>query len=609
MAAASDIPIHYPIPTPCDLCEENEDVNSYCKECHQYVCDRCKRLHARNPYLRNHTLVSYTEGYKIHRDHNALCPDHNEMFSVFCRTCNRHICTKCLTSENHKSHKFSDINDYADEVTSRIKQKMAEIAARNGHLIIQMATVKNKNSKVTMQCDEDINKIRENVAAVIEEARKTETEMTEAIRKRKEEICQNDKKMADDINSSVRNNKIQLTEIDENLQRQSSISVVSFENQAISLLQGIKIPSTPTPESISDIRFVPGKLNIHTVRDIIGHVGTAGLSNKHAKPNANAKISADTPVKFRSNLAVIMVKPTEILDHGYWNTASLLPIPRVCKVWSVDVLSTDVICAGVENTGFQNTFGPSYKIVKLDDNANNQALTVLTDRLWYCPHHLCATANGFILFSSHCNIIQQVSLATTPMVPRQCIRFAQIDGEAGSMALYEDNSVFVAVKNRQAQPTIHRFSIDGLLIQKLDFVSAIRDCNKACIPEIKPYIDGQFLVKFNNVVNTLNNKSELGGLCCLDELWRVHCITSDTFGNVICANRNGNVFVINKTGQLIQQYQLHSREIVSITVDSMNRLWIGSGDGNVILASYILTPRTSGVVCVDPLCSPSQSNP
>ena len=266
---------------------------------------------------------------------------------------------------------------------------MAEIAARNGHLIIKMATVKNKNSEVTMQCDEDINKIRENVAAVIEEARKTETEMTEALRKRKEEICQNDKKMADDINSSVRNNKIQLTEIDENLQRQSNISVVSFENQAISLLQGIKIPSTPTPESISDVRFVPGKLNIHTVRDIIGHVGTVDSSKKHEKPNVNTKISADKPVNFRSNLAVIMVKPTEILDHGYWNTAFSPPIPRrVCKVWSVDVLSTDVICAGVENTDIQNTFGPSYKVVQLDDNANNQTLTVLAGRLWYCPHHL-----------------------------------------------------------------------------------------------------------------------------------------------------------------------------------------------------------------------------
>ena len=134
MASASDIPVHFPVPTPCSLCEEEVDVNSFCKECHQYLCDRCKRLHGKSPFLKNHHLVPYTEGFIISKNYSVFCDDHNEVFSFFCRTCNKYICNKCLASRSHRNHDYTDTNTYSEEVTDRIQKRIDDEIAKTDEM-------------------------------------------------------------------------------------------------------------------------------------------------------------------------------------------------------------------------------------------------------------------------------------------------------------------------------------------------------------------------------------------------------------------------------------------------------------------------------------------
>ena len=64
--------------------------------------------------------------------------------------------------------------------------------------------------------------------------------------------------MIEDIQSSVAQNEQSLAEVATNLKRQSFVSMVGFENEAIASLQQVKILRAPTSVDISATRFVSG---------------------------------------------------------------------------------------------------------------------------------------------------------------------------------------------------------------------------------------------------------------------------------------------------------------------------------------------------------------
>ena len=282
MAAASDVAVHFVISTPCSLCDGEEDVNSFCKECHQYLCDRCKRLHSKSPYLQNHHLIPYTEGYKIKGGHDVVCNDHNERFTVFCKTCCRHICAKCLTSQEHKGHEYIDIHTYAQNVTDRIQRKITEKISKNDSLSDETKKVGERNKGAMQQCENDIQAVKMNVKALMNEASKIEKEMTDALNKRKEEIGEEDRKIKDKIASMTSSNQHRITDISNDLQRQSDISIVNYEKEAIAALQQIQFSNLPGPEDVSCERFASGTLDVKSMRDMIGYLVTPVPSDNHS---------------------------------------------------------------------------------------------------------------------------------------------------------------------------------------------------------------------------------------------------------------------------------------------------------------------------------------
>ena len=69
---------------PCDLSEDDEDVNWFCKDCFQNLCERCKKMHLKIPNCRNHDVVSILEGIAITKEAvSNLCQDHNVTFFFF----------------------------------------------------------------------------------------------------------------------------------------------------------------------------------------------------------------------------------------------------------------------------------------------------------------------------------------------------------------------------------------------------------------------------------------------------------------------------------------------------------------------------------------------
>ena len=257
---------------------------------------------------------------------------------------------------------------------------------------------------------------------------------------------------------------------------------------------------------------------------------------------------------------------------------------KICIVWSIHAVD-DTVCAGV----YTDTLWPGQvKYVLLLLNSRAGVCEMLSDQLTVCPHNLCSTHEGDILVTSYTNKILNFS----PRNKGDCREFTMLDSDekAGGMVLTKDNHVMVAVRNDRKYPTIYKLSMDGTLIQRIDLTSAIQDHEPAWISNIKPYVDGKFILRYKDKIFTMDDKCTVKEIARLNDSWEIRSFCSDKHGHIICANEKGDIFLIDRQGHLKKQYQIAIKEkdkLRSIVVDSHCRLWLGVDGGVIRIASYI----------------------
>ncbi|XP_077414066.1 finTRIM family, member 67 [Vanacampus margaritifer] len=83
----------------CDVCPErkNKAVNS-CLVCLASYCELHVRPHHHSAVFKKHKLVSASKTLQ-----ESVCPRHDKLLEVYCRTDKQRICSMCLTDE-HKGH-------------------------------------------------------------------------------------------------------------------------------------------------------------------------------------------------------------------------------------------------------------------------------------------------------------------------------------------------------------------------------------------------------------------------------------------------------------------------------------------------------------------------
>ncbi|XP_071136935.1 tripartite motif-containing protein 42-like [Mytilus edulis] len=101
------------IPVGCQLCEGGQKIEWKCTDCSLLICDRCKvGVHLR--IAKDHRIVNIREIGEVEDSWDSFvfselkCKDHhNQPCSLYCRTCNKVICLKCI-AKSHNGHTFVD---------------------------------------------------------------------------------------------------------------------------------------------------------------------------------------------------------------------------------------------------------------------------------------------------------------------------------------------------------------------------------------------------------------------------------------------------------------------------------------------------------------------
>ncbi|XP_033746876.1 uncharacterized protein LOC117332101 [Pecten maximus] len=93
-------------------CDSVQDVNWYCNDCQEALCDKCKETHQRARRTRNDEVVPIKQANKqAEVVLPEVCKNHpGKTCDLFCTECNVAICSMCFT-QKHKQHAFKHFED------------------------------------------------------------------------------------------------------------------------------------------------------------------------------------------------------------------------------------------------------------------------------------------------------------------------------------------------------------------------------------------------------------------------------------------------------------------------------------------------------------------
>lgn len=95
----------------CDLCSSTKNVDSFCKNCRETLCERCCEIHLKSVASRDHEIISRIQASAYGIVDDMKCSYHGgKHCEMYCVTCDSVVCRRCVT-DNHRGHEFDELNE------------------------------------------------------------------------------------------------------------------------------------------------------------------------------------------------------------------------------------------------------------------------------------------------------------------------------------------------------------------------------------------------------------------------------------------------------------------------------------------------------------------
>ncbi|XP_047674402.1 E3 ubiquitin-protein ligase TRIM16-like [Tachysurus fulvidraco] len=158
----------------CDFCtgRKYKAIKS-CLVCVASFCETHLKPHLESPALKKHTVIEASGNIQ-----EKICPEHNEVLKIFCRTDQRCICSLCLL-DKHKGHDVVSVAAGRAEKQSELKKEKMKFQQR-----LQ------KKQKKVQELKQAVNTIKLNAQTAVEDNEIIFTEMISFMEKKRSEVTE-----------------------------------------------------------------------------------------------------------------------------------------------------------------------------------------------------------------------------------------------------------------------------------------------------------------------------------------------------------------------------------------------------------------------------------
>ena len=152
-----------PQKTQCEKCEESL-ATGFCRDCGQFVCDKCTEIHKKWKEFSTHQIASLSvvqnEAANLVPPTKKVmyCPKHPEKsLKIYCETCGELICNHC-TIRLHQGHKYDLVTDtfpkHKEEIASSLQPVKQQLATVNKAVqTLDTRTKEIEDQRMTVEAD------------------------------------------------------------------------------------------------------------------------------------------------------------------------------------------------------------------------------------------------------------------------------------------------------------------------------------------------------------------------------------------------------------------------------------------------------------------------
>ncbi|OWF43679.1 E3 ubiquitin-protein ligase TRIM33 [Mizuhopecten yessoensis] len=148
------------VPNTYAWCESTHDVNWYCNDCPEALCDLCFEVHQRARKTRNDDFVPIRKANK--QDEIVLpeiCKTHRgKTCDLYCCDCDIVMCAICFT-EKRKQHTFKTIEEEIDSQKQYMQDQLEVLKSKLDHFSDNLS----KRQKVSKPFKESVDVVRQTV--------------------------------------------------------------------------------------------------------------------------------------------------------------------------------------------------------------------------------------------------------------------------------------------------------------------------------------------------------------------------------------------------------------------------------------------------------------
>ncbi|XP_062619209.1 uncharacterized protein LOC134280768 [Saccostrea cucullata] len=394
----------------CDLCE-TAVVQMHCDTCLVNLCKACVGEHMISDQSKKHEIVPFklrksTPLYPICKLH------HNQQCTMYCNQCDITVCTKCIASDQHLSHKFSEILQIVERKKHKIIEEQTELKETIFPTFQDIASdIQNRMSQLEKEYGDLSTAITKHGEDWHREIDKLVKKRTAEVDEMKNTQIQTLQKHLDEINKTISDIKDEINSVDMALDTNDLsmlFSVTSDVNIYRTLPQKLA-PSLP--------KFIAEKIQGEKLDKLFGTLISGSLTSdkhgysmkttqkspeagcsppvKHLLDKPETVTTIDTGHRRLSN--VVCLSDEEIWTIGDDSTMELFSINQGSQLKSIKTKSGNIpIDIAVTKSGDLVYTDYNYRTVNIVKSEKVEEVIRLQN---WKPRNVCSTSSGDLLIT------------------------------------------------------------------------------------------------------------------------------------------------------------------------------------------------------------------
>ncbi|XP_033746854.1 uncharacterized protein LOC117332075 [Pecten maximus] len=325
------------MPDTCAWCDSVQDVNWYCNDCQEALCDKCKETHQRARRTRNDEVVPIKQANKqAEVVLPEVCKKHpGKTCDLFCTECNVAICSMCFT-QKHKQHAFKHFEDeintqkhYMREQLETLKFKLDQFNEKLSNRRKESTTFKESVDIICKDVKERGTKLKAGIDSIVDNVLAELLSLVAEEDKLLQQDCEHDDK-------SVKQIKQLIEEVEQQSENPSSGTLFELTRRLRTTIPLYDVTGTSTHLYLPS--FETGQIDIEQLTKMIGFV-KAGSRNDSTpmyekKDINNQHVQKLTSFQTPPNKSILSICPID--DTYAWISISgCLDLLRVNKKGNV----------------------------------------------------------------------------------------------------------------------------------------------------------------------------------------------------------------------------------------------------------------------------------